>query len=255
MEDARQILAMALHRMIENKDSSSLSEGFIMTSFRHAVTDCHRKKYGRGEPRAWLKAFGDLGKRLFELYCLAKMKRMEVLESVDSELSTSSEVSVKPQAEELLNEMDHRRECAGKAMQETPLQGGSDEDVEIPDRNNPEDELQASQVVALRAYLFGDLGCSYQGIEHVVEKMERIVDSLSGVREFDDDQRFIIHATLSGKLTEKQIGELLDLSVRQVRYKRSKTLDLIKIMTKKAGIVLSDLLDEANLADSPAGWV
>ena len=139
MEDARQILAMTLHRMIENEDSSSLSEGFIMTSFRHAVTDCHRKKYGRGEPRAWLKAFGDLGKRLFELYCLAKMKRMEVLESVDSELSTSSEVSVKPQAEELLNEMDHRRECAGKGMQETSLQVGNDEDVEIPDRNSPED--------------------------------------------------------------------------------------------------------------------
>ena len=92
-----------------------------MVSFRNAVTDVHRRKFGRGNPRAWLRAFGELGRRLFELYCLARVRRKEVLETVNTEFSALSEFSVKNRAAELLNEMDQRGECVGKSQQESSL--------------------------------------------------------------------------------------------------------------------------------------
>jgi len=251
MEDARQILAMTLHRKIEQNDRTVLSKGFIMVSFRNAVTDVHRKQWGRGKPRAWLGAFGEFGQRIYELYCLARLGRTEVLEVVDSEFSSTSEFSAKKRAAELLHEMDRQMECQGKALKESPPPDESGDCVQIPGDSSPEDRFESAQAQALRAYLFGYLEMSYEGIGHLVDKIQSGRGNLSDPNALDADQRFIIHATLSGELTEKQMGELMGLSVRQVRYKRAMSFEVIKKMIKKAGLALTDLLDESANSASP----
>ncbi len=245
MEEARQQLSLSLHRKNEKGDSFAPSEGYILVAFKHAVTDVLRKEYGRGEPRAWLKTFGVLGQRLFQLYCLARQRRTAVLEVLENEFSDGPGDKVTRQAKELLNEMDRRQECQGKSMKKTSLESNDDESSQIAGHGDPETDLQVTQAQALRAYLFREPGSSLEAVGHLVEKIESMVDGLPDTCTLDDQQRFIVHATLTGELTEQQIGRLLELSVRQVRYKRKKSLEVVGKIIRKIGLDLADLLDES----------
>ena len=243
MEDARQQMALSLQRRLERGANGPLTEGYVMVAFRNAVTDLHRQQSGRAEPRAWLKAFGRVGQRLFELYCLARYPRADVVAALESDPELKRESLTQQQAGELMNEMDERGECEGKGHREEALFNEAGEALEVPDHANPERELIDAQSQALQAYLFRSQGGSYSGIRHLVQRVQDAVGKLPQRLELDDDQRFILQATLSGQLTESQMGELLGgLSVRQVRYKRQKALETMKALLEKLGLGLEELL-------------
>ena len=250
MEDARQQLALSLQRSRERGADTPLTEGYIMVAFRNAVTDLHRRQSGRAEPRAWLKAFGRLGQVLFELYCLARQRRTEVIATLETDLELMRQSITSQQAGELMNEMDQRGECEGKGHREVPLFDEASEPLEVPHHADPEQELMEAQSQALQAYLFRGQGGSYSGVQHLVQRIQDACGKLRERVELDDDQRFIIQATLSGQLTEAEMGRLLGgLSVRQVRYKRQKALEKMKTLLEKLGLGLEELLgqDSANL--------
>lgn len=243
MEDARQHLALSLQRTRERGADTPLSDGYIMVAFRNAVTDQHRRQSGRAEPRAWLKAFGRLGQRLFELYCLARYGRAEVIAALESDPELKRQSLTPQQASELMNEMDQRGECEGKSYREESLFNEAGHALEVPDYASPEQALIEAQSQALQAYLFGSQGADYSEIRHLVHRIQDASGQLPERLELDDDQRFILQATLSGQLTEAEMGALLNgLSVRQVRYKRQKALEKMKMRLEKLGLGLDELL-------------
>ncbi len=252
MEDARQHLALSLQRKREGGTATSLTAGYILVAFRHAVIDLHRQQSGRAEPRAWLKAFGRLGQMLFELYCLAQQRRADIINALQADPELMRQPLAPQQAAILLDEMDQRGECKGKGNREEPLYNEAGEPLEIPYHANPEQALIEVQSQGLQAYLFRSQGGNFRSIEHLVA---RIRDSREQLREslaLDDDQGFILQATLSGELTEAEMGKLLGgLSVRQVRYKRQLALDKLKKLLQKAGLGLEDLLgDEGSVQEA-----
>ena len=250
MEDARQYLALSLQRRLEQDADVRLAEGYIMVAFRNAVTDLHRQQSGRAEPRAWLKAFGRLGQLIFELYCLARYGRADVIAALQSDPELQRQPLTRQQAGELMNEMDQRRECVGKGQREESLFTAAGEPLEIPQHANPEQALIEAQSQALQAYLFGNGGAAFSDIRHLVGRIQDACAKLPKRLELDDDQRFILQATLSGQLTEAEIGKLLDgLSVRQVRYKRQMALETMKTLLHGLGLSLDDLLGENSALD------
>lgn len=243
MQDARQQLALALQRRFERGAEEPLTEGYIMVAFRNAVTDLHRQHSGRAEPRSWLKAFGRLGQVLFELYCLARQQRADIITALASDPELVRVPSSADQARSLLDEMDRRGECEGKGHKEEPLFNQAGEPIEVPHPASPEDALIEAQSEGLQAYLFRKQSKSFSGIQHLVQRLQEARAQLRDRLELDDDQGFILQATLSGQLTEAEMGKMLGgLSVRQVRYKRQKALEKMKTLLKRAGLSLEELL-------------
>ena len=248
MEDARQQLALSLQRTRERGTDTPLTEAYIMVAFRNAVTDLHRRHSGRAEPRAWLKAFGRLGQLLFELYCLARQGRTEVIAALETDRELVRESITPRQAGELMNEMDQRGECEGKGHREVPLFNEAGEPLDVPHHVDPEQELMEAQSQALQAYLFRGQGGSYSAVQHLVQRIQDACGKLPERVELDDDQRFIIQATLSGQLTEAEMGKLLGgLSVRQVRYQRQKAMEKMKTLLEKLGLGLDELLGQGSV--------
>lgn len=245
MEDARQHLALSLQRMAERGTETSMTDGYMMVAFGNAVTDLHRRQSGRAQPRAWLKAFGALGQLLFELYCLARYQRADVIAAIETEPTLNRQRPTAKQASELMTEMDQRGECDGKGHREESLFNDSGQAHDVPHHATPERELIQAQSDALQAYLFRREDADLAGVRHVVERIQTASGTLGEPLQLDDDQRFILQATLSGQLTEAEMGQLLGgLSVRQVRYKRQKALERMKALLKKLGLGLEELLGD-----------
>lgn len=256
MEDARQQLALSLQQRTEQGIESKLTPGYIMVAFRNAVTDLHRQRSGRAEPRAWLKAFGRLGQALFELYCLARLRRPEVLSRLKADPDLRREPFNPEQTNSLMDEMDQRGECEGKGFREEPLVRESGETVEVPCYRSPEEELIEAQTHALHAYLFRQDAGSLEDVRHLVSRFEEVRRLVGQRLELDDDQGFILHATLSGQLSEAEMGQLLgNLSVRQVRYKRQKALEKLKKFLQQAGLGLDELVHQCATGADFAGYV
>lgn len=248
MQDARQQLVLSLQRRHERDAEAPLTEGYIMVAFRNAVTDLHRQHSGRAEPRSWLKAFGRLGQVLFELYCLARQGRADVMTALASDPELLREPLSGDQARSLLDEMDQRGECDGKGHKEEPLFNQAGEPIDVPHATDPEHDLITAQSEGLQAYLFRSQSENFSGIQHLVQRLQQARSQLRDRLELDDDQGFILQATLSGQLTEAEMGKMLGgLSVRQVRYKRQKALDKMKTLLQKVGLGLEELL----AADGP----
>lgn len=234
---------MSLQRRQERGAEDPLTEGYIMVAFRHAVTDLHRQYSGRAEPRSWLKAFGRLGQVLFELYCLARHGRADVITALASDPELVREPVSADQARTLLDEMDQRGECDGKGHKEEPLFNQAGEPIEVPHLADPERVLIEAQSEALQSYLFRSQSGNFKGIQHLVLRLQEARCQLHDRLELDDDQGFILQATLSGQLTEAEMGKMLGgLSVRQVRYKRQKALEKMKTLLQKVGLGLEELL-------------
>jgi hypothetical protein len=245
MEDARQQLALSLQRMRERGADAPLTAGYILAAFRNALTDLHRQSHGRAEPRPWLKAFGRLGQLLFELYCLARQGRAQVIAALQSDPALMRQSLDPQQATGVLNEMDRRGECDGLGGREEPLFDGTGAPLEVPDHATPERALMEAQSQALQAYLFRGGAGSFDAIQHLVQRLQETHGHLRGRLELDDDQGFILQATLSGELTEAEMGKLLGgLSVRQVRYKREQALEKLKKLLQRTGLDLDALLSE-----------
>ena len=252
MQDARQHLALSLQRKRGGGTATSLTAGYILVAFRNAVIDLHRQQSGRAEPRGWLKAFGRLGQMLFELYCLAQQRRADIIAVLQADPELMRQPLAPQQAATLLDEIDQRGECEGKGNREEPLYNEAGEPLEIPCHANPEQALIEAQSQGLQAYLFRSQGGNFRSIEHLVARMRDSRGQLRESLELDDDQGFILQATLSGELTEAEMGKLLGgLSVRQVRYKRQLALDKLKKLLQRAGLGLEDLLgDEGSVQEA-----
>lgn len=245
MEEARQDLALSLQRAVARGDAASMTEAYVMVAFRNAVTDLNRRQNGRAEPRPWLKAFGRLGQLLFELYCLARYRRADVIAAIETDPSLQRQRPTAQQAHELMTEMDQRGECEGKGRREESLFDDSGEAHDIPYHATPERELMDAQSEALQAYLFRREEGTFSSIQHLVERIQSARGGLQEPLQLDDDQRFILHATLSGQLTEEEMGRMLGgLSVRQVRYKRQKALESMRMLVERLGLGLEELLGD-----------
>jgi hypothetical protein len=251
MKDARQQLALRLQRKGESGSATPLTEGYILTAFRHAVVDLHRRQNGRAGPHRWLKAFGRLGQLLYDLYCLARLPRSEVIAALGSDPELERRPPTPEQASSLLDEMDRRGECEDKGSREQPLPDEAGNPLQAPDLADPAQSLMQAQSEGLQAYLFRSEVSDFAGIERLVERIQNTRTQLPGRLELDDDQRFILQATLSGELTEAQMGALLGgLTVRQVRYKRQQAIDTMKKLLRKAGLTLQELLYDEPPAQS-----
>ncbi|QFY88496.2 hypothetical protein D5125_02810 [Magnetovirga frankeli] len=249
MEDARQLVALSLERKHQTDSEAQLSDGYVMMAFRNAVTDLNRQLSGRAEPRAWLKAFGRLGQVLFDLYCLAKKGRTEILAELSSDIELATSKIDVSRAGALLDEMDQRQECAGKGRVNQSIHDDEGTVVDIPSHKTPEQELMEIQRAGLQAYLFRqESQVDLEVISHFVARIESLREQLRDRLELDDEQSFILHATLSGELTEQEIGRQLGgLSVRQVRYRRQQALDRMRMLLEKAGIGMDEIIYEESV--------
>jgi len=256
MEDARQKMALSLQRRMDRGVDKPLTDGYIMVAFRNAVTDIHREASGRAEPRSWLKAFGRFGTLLFELYCLARNRREDVIGRLQSEPEVRNGALTPHKINDIMNEMDARKECEGKGHREESIFNEAGETQDVEDKANPEQELIEEQSNALQAYLFRSEPGDYQAIQHLVNAIHNAQQKLPKHLEIDDDQRFILHATLSQQLTESQMGDLLGgLTVRQVRYKRQKAIEALGSLLKSLNLSLEDLLTPASTVGEQAHTV
>lgn len=233
--DARQKFSLRLAQI-----EAPLDRAYILVAFKHALVDVFREQQGRREPRQWLRAYGSLGARLFDLYCLLRLTLAEILDA----LRRDSEFSQHPEAEAakvrlLLREMDRRQECEGR--QETlPLGNTGDDDAPLFDPADPgpdpEAAIQAQQAAAIKAWLFGG---SWTELPPW-----RQVDAIPGLGalSLDDEEALVLRGYLAG-LTEQRVGELLGgLSVRQVRYRRQTAVDKLRAVLRAAGIAFDELM-------------
>ncbi len=248
MEDARQQLALSLDRRQKSADAGlSLSSAYIMTAFNNAMIDLHRQRSGRPEPRAWLKAFGKLGLWLYALYCLEGLGRREVLVQIQADSDQDSVEEHKLRA--VLDEMDRRRECDGAGRREQPLEDERGKPLDISSGHTPEQQLMREQGLAIQARLFLQSSADFSSAQGLMSRMQGLQSGQENALALDDEQRFILQATLAGDLTEERMGELLGgLSVRQVRYRRQQALEKLGQWIRAAGLSLEDLLPDEEKA-------
>jgi hypothetical protein len=246
MEDARQQLALGLERRL--RDSAfEPTDSYLIVAFKHALTDVMRARYGRPEPRAWLKAFGLLGRWLFERYCLEGRTQPEILQAAIAEPALAQH-STDDQIRQLLWEMDRVQECEGQRGQEYPLHDEDGQVLDIPVDASPERQLMEEQRLALQARIFQHSQAGLQAARGLISHIDSLLGQAGERLRLDDDQRFILQASLDGELTEERMGQLLNgLSVRQVRYRRQQALEKLRELLDKAGIRLDDLLPEDGL--------
>ncbi|QFY88186.1 hypothetical protein D5125_01120 [Magnetovirga frankeli] len=246
MEDARQQLALGLERRLRDSDFEP-TDSYLIVAFKHALTDVMRARFGRPEPRAWLKAFGPLGRWLFERYCLEGRAQPEIIQAALEEPSLA-QLTTEDQIRQLLWEMDRVQECEGPRGQEYSLHDEDGQVLEIPVDASPERQLMEEQRLALQARIFQHGQASLQAARGLISHIDSLLGQAGERLRLDDDQRFILQANLDGELTEERMGELLNgLSVRQVRYRRQQALEKLRELLDKAGIRLDDLLPEDDL--------
>jgi hypothetical protein len=249
--DARQKLAMRLSRLVETEGVRPLTDSYVLVSFKHALVDVFRERHGRPEPRQWLRAFGPLGKRLYELYCLLGLRLDEILDALSSDPELADSTTAQPeQVRYLLREMDRQQECVNRAA-ETPLNpDGGDADeaqprVDPPDpADGPDASLASRQAEVLRALLFSGRGDDAPPLaEPLVRRLAAILRRAGGEgMSLDDEEAFVLRGFLGG-LTEQRVGELLGgLTVRQVRYRRQTAIDKLGRLLRRAGIGLDELM-------------
>lgn len=255
-EDARQRLALSLDRLVTRPDNPNplLTRGYILTAFRNALVDAFRELHGRPAPRQWLVDLGALGLRLFDLYCLMRLRFQEILETLrgDAEFAHLFDLQ-QGQAEarvtEVLREMLRRRECAGHPVELVSLHtspGGEDDD--LPDIDPPTDDpgpqarLENAQVEWLRGLLYGAPMDKLSGV--LGERLREALGRLGNKRlHLEADEAFILRCFRDG-IPERRVGELLGgLSVRQVRYRHEGAIAKLQELLRSAGISYEDLLD------------
>jgi hypothetical protein len=244
--DARQKLALRLAGLTAEDGGRALTDGYLLVAFKHALIDCYRERRGRPEPRQWLRAYGPLGRRIFELYCLTRQRFDEVLTALRADPELAAHPAVNPaQVQDLLREIDRRQECAGReevSLNQDDPDAGPTLDPPAPG-DSPEAALARRQAEALQALLFtsGYTGAS----EPLFARLAALLADSGGTGlSLDTEEAFILRGFLAD-LTERRIGELLGgLSVRQVRYRRQGALAKLARLVHQAGIGLDDLLPQ-----------
>ena len=248
MEEARQKLALSFSMSTNKTMSEEISDGYISVSFRNAVIDILRKKIGRVTASPWLRAL-KFGQMIFELYCLRGFSRYEVIRSLLTGMAAKEGNLSEHQLGEVITEMDKKNECTQKKRENISL---NDENSDIPaaslaTNDTPDTTYQVEQAEALISYIF------QSGSVDNFSDARELAKLLVGLREkgiqidLDGDQKFILHATLAGKITEAEMGKALRLSVRQVRYKRETAKNIISKTLTRLGVELGDLMNAGDV--------
>lgn len=243
MEDARQQVALAIDRRLKAGEGEALSDNYVLIAFKNAMTDLYRRRHGRMQPRAWLVALGSLGQLIFLHYCIGRLPRGEVLASLRADPELAFDPPDPTRVKALLDEMDRVRECEHRRPQEESIFGEEGLALDPPDERSPESHLIREQGLAIQALLFQGAGGDMPSIRAFISRIEAVRTHLGQRVELDDEQRFILHASLAGDLTEKRMGQLLGgLTVRQVRYRREQALEKLSLLLRAAGIDSEALL-------------
>lgn len=244
-EDARQRLAIRLSRLDARGDRRDLTAPFVIVAFKRALVDAHRDIFGRPEPRHWLRELGDLGARLFELHCIMRLSRSEIMEALDDDSpdNWSCEQDEK-QIMDILKEMDRRRECNGRTSERVSLDV-TDTDGRpmldpVDETQSPAEQAAQEQAHALRRLLFGET--SEHLHDTLVERISALQDEAAHSLALDDEERFILRCFCE-RIPETRVGELLGgLSVRQIRYRRQTATDKLRALFSASRLSLDDLL-------------
>lgn len=242
-EDARQRLAMSLTALGQREPTRMLRRGYIFVAFKRALVDVFRELVGRQQPRKWLKDLGQLGERLFDLYCLMRLRIDEILAALreDAELQGIIAVS-KADVRAILAEMDRRRECEGRPREILSLDADPDmpnltRAISLPSAD-PAEVVDRGQASVLRLVLVG--GSLRSLAAPLRERLTQALTMPNGDPLLDDEEFFILRCLRDG-ITEQRVGEMLGgLSVRQVRYKRKKTIDALRAALHAAGLSAED---------------
>jgi hypothetical protein len=239
MEDARQQMALSVERRF-SEGHNAFSDAYLVTAYKHSLIDAFRSRSGRPGPRSWLKAFGDLGRWLYERYCLQGCSRSEI----QADASVPQDYAAE-QLTALLDEMDRVRECETARRAEYSLEDEAGANRLQAAEPTPEQQLAREQAEAIQANLFQSGLINMDSIRHFQQQLRELASEEAEGFRLDNDQVFIIQATLDGKLTETRMGELLGgLSVRQVRYRRQKAIETMAEWLNRRGLELSDLLPD-----------
>jgi hypothetical protein len=149
------------------------------------------------------------------------------------------------QIRKTLWEMDRVQECQVQRGREHGLHDDEGNLLDIPSSVDPEQQLMEEQRLALQARLFMSTDMAMLQVHGVFARMDQALERSGAMLELDDDQRFILQATLDGVHTEERMGQLLGgLTVRQVRYRRQQAIDKMRKLLEASDIQLSDLVDE-----------
>lgn len=249
-EDARQKLANSLARLSERDLTRLLSRSYILVAFKNALVDAFRERYGRAEPRKWLKDLGAIGGRLFDLYCLMRLGIEEILAALrrDSEYAPPCVdfPDLEQQVRAILQEMDRQRECEGHPGVMEPLAGGTDDSAdEEPARLDPpttalgpEARWERERRETLTEILYGSpLTTTLR------QRIGEQVTPLGGQPlHLTDEQAFILRCAREG-LTEARIGQLLGgMTARQVRYRRDEAIKQLRTLLENLGLRYEDFV-------------
>jgi DNA-directed RNA polymerase specialized sigma24 family protein len=247
MEDARQLLAMRLQSLSDAESVPSFSAAYIQTSFSRCLVDVIRQRHGYPRPSIWLSSQGEIGELLFDLMCLRRYDRAQILAQVQQLITPVPE---QEQVISLIREMESRKSCQGKHREMRSIDDGEDRSQDslksaeaLIDAKQPVDSKSKDELaVVIENLMTAGLGADQQSCSALAQALIQQRQLLGKSVQLSDDEAFTVRGKYMHALTHEEMASILGLNERQVRYLIKKGLEKIRVLLKAAGISIEDLL-------------
>lgn len=229
-QDANQAALTTLLSRLSRVDPEVLSDAYVFTAFKNALTDVHISAYGKPRPPSWIGRLGEPFTDIWRLFCLERYAEtaIEELSRIERDLirDTVQRLRARDDCPKNLVFVGIRQD-ADDLHDEANVSGAI-----VADNLDPVGEMDVSALQAMLSWVFAP---QRQGSALDPEVSERLATALLQARQrlldccdLSDDERLMIRLRFLEGLSAPKAAEILGKQPQHVRRGIRRALDRVR---------------------------
>lgn len=247
-EDAAQEAQLQLHQRLAGHPAARLTDALVRVTYKNLLRDIYRKYFGRPRPPRWVIRLGILWQTIWELFCLERLPRQEIVMRLEQGGSESAEgdsfCRLVDQAVERLT----AEEACPKPREKLVSIDARDEDdppFELSDGQSATDPLEQSEVQLLVQAILGGQsdGIDSEMAHNLGSRLALKWTALSRELELDDETRLMLRLLYQEQLSVADVARLLGKEPQHVRRPVQRACRRIRELFAAHGVGFEDVWD------------